>query len=144
MVFVKLLARRSISLLMVFAGGICAVSAAASEATGPQKRPVASKPCVEEARLTAVNDSMSQLLSGNAADPKIYEAKDPVAKDVLFNGHRSGTYTYEFLLQVFDDYKGGMWPAYEQYEVAVTHDPSANQKSETCKIRKLKLIQVYY
>lgn len=137
--FVQSVARRSTILLAVFAVGVGAVSALASELNGFRNRPAASNPCVEEARLAAVNDSMAHLVAGNAPDPKIYEAKDP-----LSTKRRGRTYTYEFYLQVFDDYNGGVWPAHEHYEVVVVHDPSARRKSDTCKVKKIKLIEVYY
>lgn len=96
-------------------------------------------PCLEEARLAAVNDSMERLRAGNAADPKVYEDRSPESFSRANN-----TFVYDFSLQAFDDYRGGIWPAREHYQVVVSFNRKARKPDQTCQISKATLLEVAY
>lgn len=96
-------------------------------------------PCLEEARLSAVNDSMERLKAGNAADPKVYEDRSPASFS-----RSNNTFVYEFSLQAYDDYRGGIWPAREHYQVVVSFNRKARKPEQTCQIDKATLLEVTY
>ncbi len=96
-------------------------------------------PCLEEARLAAVNDSMERLKASNAADPKVYEDRSPASFSRAGN-----TFVYEFFLQAYDDYRGGIWPAREHYQVVVSFNRKARTPDQTCLISKTTLLEVAY
>ena len=96
-------------------------------------------PCLEEARLAAVNDSMERLKAGNAADPKVYEDRSPESFS-----RSNNTFAYDFFLQAYEDYRGGIWPAHEHYQVVVSFNRKARSPEQTCQINKATLLEVAY
>jgi len=96
-------------------------------------------PCLEEARLAAVNDSMERLKAGNAADPKVYEDRSPESFS-----RSNNTVADDFALRADDDYRGGIWPAREHYQVVVFFNRNARSPGQTCQINKATLLEVGY
>lgn len=96
-------------------------------------------PCVEEARLSAIDGAMTRLTSAKAIDAKVYEAQEPRLVT------RSGNLiTYEFMLQTYDDYSGGVWPARERHQVVVLFDRKARTPESNCRIQNKTLLDIWY
>ncbi len=96
-------------------------------------------PCVEEARLSAIDSAMIRLTTSKAIDAKVYEAQEP--RLVTRNGN---LITYEFMLQTYDDYSGGVWPARERHQVVVLIDRKARTPEANCRIQSKALLDIWY
>lgn len=96
-------------------------------------------PCLEEARLAAVSDALAHLKAAAAADPKVYE--DRIPEGFSRAGNRI---IYEFFLLSYDDYRGGIWPARDHYQVVVLFDRKAAKPELTCRVQKAEKVAVTY
>jgi hypothetical protein len=96
-------------------------------------------PCVEEARLSAVENAMTRLVNMKAVDAKVYESEDP-----RFVSRNGNTLTYEFMLQTYDDYRGGVWPARERHQVVVVFDRKARSPEAGCRVQNSTMLDVWY
>ncbi len=122
---------------LVFSSAVVGLFANSSSALATTVTRV--NPCLEEARLAAVTHSMDKLRAGNAVDPKVYEERDPE-----LSGRSGNAFTYMFSIQAFDDYRGGIWPARERYQVVVLFDRKVRKPELTCSVTKVTMLEVAY